>query len=121
MQLLDHIGIKVSDLNRSIRWYRQVLKLEELSFDKWDRYPVMMQGGKSCIALFKGEAPPDGIRKIFHFAFQVTNEEYRSFKKHFTELSIDYRESDHHYFHSVYLIDPDGYEVELTTATGIQD
>ena len=121
MQLLDHIGIEIADLNRSITWYKEVLKLKELVFEKWDRYPVMMQGGQSTIALFKGDGPPADIRQVFHFAFSVDQPEYIQFKTHFDRLGVPYRESDHYYFQSMYLLDPDGYEVELTVATGLSD
>ena len=43
------------------------------------------------------------------------------YKEHFDALTVPYRESDHHYFQSIYLLDPDGYEVELTMATGKGD
>ena len=121
MELLDHIGLEVSDLSQSIAWYRDVLQLKELHFEKWNRYPVMMKGGQSTIALFDGQGPPSNIRKVFHFAFRVEEAEYQRYKKHFEVLGVPYRESDHHYFHSVYIIDPDGYEVELTMATELTD
>ncbi len=119
MKRLDHVGLVVADLSRSISWYEQVLRLGRLSYPKWKDHPVMLRGGKSAIALFQGEKPPAGLRQFFHFAFQVDFDQLQDFKKHFQSLDIVYRESDHHYFQSIYVIDPDGYEIELTSPSPI--
>ena len=115
MERIDHVGLVVSDLQQSIDWYQEVLGMRRIEYPAWNNYPVMMQGGDSTVALFEKESPPKEIIKYFHFAFRVNREDYQSFKKSFDVRHIPYRESDHIYFHSIYLIDPDGYEVELTT------
>ncbi|WP_255362723.1 hypothetical protein [Tenacibaculum sp. MAR_2009_124] len=49
------------------------------------------------------------------FAFNVTNENFEKAKKRYSELGLDFTIQDHHYFHSIYTLDPDGHKVELTT------
>ena len=54
--------------------------------------------------------------RIDHFAFNVSNEDFELAKAHFERMGIEFKAQDHYYFHSLYVRDPDGHTVELTTA-----
>ena len=121
LEFLDHVAIRVKDLNSSVDWYQKVLGLKKYKLKKWGEFPVFLLAGKSGIALFPtkfDEAKFDlsfKSVKIDHFAFNVTRENFNKAKKRYTELNLDFHIQDHYYFDSIYTKDPDGYTVELTT------
>ncbi|EDP97598.1 VOC family protein [Kordia algicida OT-1] len=121
LDFLDHVAIRVNDMNASVAWYEQVLGLKRYQLPKWGEFPIFMLSGKTGIALFPATlsdpelAPTSKNVKIDHFAFQVSNEAFTKVRKHYESLALDYTFQDHHYFHSIYTKDLDGHTVELTT------
>ena len=117
---LDHVAIKVQDVSVSIEWYEKVLGLKRGDYPEWKNYPVMMLAGKNGIALFPAkqsdhEGNPAPKIRIDHFAFNVSNEDFEKAKLYFGSIGQAFEFQDHFYFHSIYLKDPDGHTVELTT------
>jgi catechol 2,3-dioxygenase-like lactoylglutathione lyase family enzyme len=121
LSFLDHVAIRVKDINASALWYENVLGLKKYKLPKWGEFPVFLLSGKSGIALFPAnldDAKLDSTSKnvkIDHFAFNVTHENFEKAKKRYSELNLDFSIKDHHYFYSIYTKDPDGHTVELTT------
>ena len=118
---LDHVTIRVKDLNVSVDWYEKVLGLRKYQVQEWGIYSIFMLSNKSGVALFPetlsdSEIDPKSKNvQIDHFAFNVTNENFEKAKQWFMELGLDFTFQDHQYFHSIYTKDPDGHTVELTT------
>lgn len=121
IDFLDHVAIRVADVEVSAKWYEKVLGLKRYRFAKWGEFPIFLLSGKSGIALFPAntsdpQLDPDSRNvKIDHFAFNVTNDNFEKIKKRYTELNLEFEIQDHHYFDSIYTKDPDGHTVELTT------
>ena len=121
ISFLDHVAIRVKDLEVSITWYQEVLGLKKHQLKVWGNVPIFMLSGKTGIALFSAVAenlevtPHAKSVKIDHFAFQVTQENFKKARAKYDELQLKYSVQDHHYFHSIYTNDPDGHTVELTT------
>lgn len=121
IEFLDHVAIRVKDLNVSVEWYQKVLGLKKYQLPEWGEFPIFLLSGKSGIALFPAKLKDVQLElnsrnvKIDHFAFNVTNENFEKAKKRYTELNLKFRIQDHYYFHSIYTKDPDGHTVELTT------
>ncbi len=118
---LDHVAIRVSDIEASASWYEKVLGLKRYQLPEWGDFPIFLLSGKSGVALFPAISADTELDsssknvKIDHFAFNVTNENFIKAKKKYTELNLEFNIQDHHYFDSIYTKDPDGHTVELTT------
>ena len=121
IQRLDHVALTVRDQSRSIAWYRDVLGLERVYEEAWADEPVMMCVGGTCLALFRpdGDAPrpspgPDTIA-MRHVAFRVDRDSFDKAQAELRGRGIDFEFQDHDVSHSIYLEDPDGHTIELTT------
>jgi catechol 2,3-dioxygenase len=113
---LGHIVLTVSDLEASIRFYRDILGFKQVS-QMGDR-GAMFSAGRTHHELFlqqarPGAAPiPEGRPiGLSHFALKIgtTDEELRSAiaEVKAAGVTIDHM-TDHGVTHSVYLRDPDG-------------
>jgi catechol 2,3-dioxygenase-like lactoylglutathione lyase family enzyme len=120
-QGLDHVAIAVTDLERSQRFYQEVLGLER-THHEWE-VPVVLAAGESGLALFHrdlhpsstpDDAEPPALR-ILHIAFRVPRDGFDGARAALSEHGIDARYSDHGISRSIYFDDPDGHEIELTT------
>jgi len=80
-----------------------------------------MLAGKSGLAIFPANLKDAKIDqksrnvRIERFAFNVSNEDFMIAQDYFKSLDVSFQFQDHHYFHSIYLKDPDNHTVELTT------
>ena len=118
-QGLDHVAIGVADVERSRRFYADVLGFER-AHEAWDR-PVVMAAGESGVAIFDrhgepatddGDPPP---ARILHIAFRVDREGLERARTELAERGLEVEFSDHGISHSIYFPDPDGHRLELTT------
>lgn len=118
---LDHVAIAVRDVEQSARWYQENLGLERVRHESWGNYPVMIMANETGIALFpaKTENPsplPEGDFIVAkHFAFNLDKENFEKAKQYLKDKGVYYYFEDHVIYHSIYMTDPDGYKVELTT------
>lgn len=119
LQRLDHVSLNVGDRARSIAWYRDTLGLELKNRSDEDDEPVFMGEFGACIGLFQAEdaSPERGSESVGfrHVAFMVGKHDLARAQDHLTELDISFRFENHGSSHSIYLRDPDGHTVELTT------
>ncbi len=124
IDFLDHVAIRVKDLSLSAAWYGNVLGLKKYQLPEWGDYPIFMLTNKTGVALFPtkiSDTEVDPKVKIDHFAFNVNQENFLKAQKRFETLGIEFSIQDHHYFHSIYIKDPDGHTVELTTLIGASE
>ena len=121
IECLDHVAIRVRDMEISRNWYKQVLGLTSYQKEEWGEFPIFLLAGTTGIALFPAdltkEAPDANSKhiKIDHFAFRLNKLEFEKAKEHYEALNLKYDFQDHVFFHSIYTKDPDGHTVELTT------
>lgn len=121
---IDHVAIRVSDADHSVAWYTKVLGLVKVHPEKWKPFPIFMMQAQFGVALFPADVEDAPLLqnskhvKIDHFAFTVTNENFNRAKTHFDNINEPYDFQNHHYYHSIYLNDPDNHKVELTTLVG---
>ncbi|HEY5872631.1 MAG TPA: VOC family protein [Gaiellaceae bacterium] len=116
---LDHVSLNVSDRPASIAWYRDVLGLEQRNEPRQDDWPVFMGEFGSCIALFQAAvASPERAKEstgLRHVAFMVGRDDLERAQEQLVANGVELRAEDHGNALSVYLTDPDGNVVELTT------
>lgn len=117
---LDHIALTVSDMERSVDWYSKVLGLVRCHRE-WE-IPVVMCAGSTGVALFPADlevpqpAPPPKETLIMrHYAFRMSRSNFDTAREALSAQHVMFEFEDHGISHSLYLTDPNGYRVELTT------
>lgn len=121
LQRLDHVALLVRDVERSARWYQEVLGLDRLFQDVWGSCPAVVGKGGTSLALFPVEGsrpkpPPDrDTLCVRHVAFRVDAANFLAAQEELRRRGIDFEFQDHQIAHSIYLRDPDGHQLEITT------
>ena len=117
LEALDHVGLVVSDMSRSVRWYQEVLGLRRVHQDAWGDFPAVLEAGGSGVALFPNEdgRPVTVDDPIRHVGFRTSRRGLEAAKAELRARGIEFHEGDYGVSWSVYLPDPDGYQVEITT------
>ena len=117
---LLHTRYRVNDLERTVKFYKDVLGLEEVGRHKSGRGSelvfVKAPGSEELIELchFPGSGPVQVQPDLTHLAFEV--ESLEEFGKHIAKLGIKYSDGPHIKADGggIAFIDaPEGYEIEL--------
>ena len=114
---LDHIVLRVADIDRAIAFYEEVLglhverRLAEIGL-------VQLRAGASMIDLVPRTEDEDEGRNMHHFAVQIETMDVPAVTAHLTQHGIDpgevrRRYGAQGYGSSIYITDPDGNTVEL--------
>jgi glyoxylase I family protein len=123
---LDHVVLRVSDLNRSITFYGEVLgcpverRLDELGL-------VQLRAGQSLIDLVELESALGSAgggklnadaRNMDHFAVSLESFDENAIRAHLTRFDVEAGPTERRYGAggygpSIYLRDPDGNQIEL--------
>jgi catechol 2,3-dioxygenase-like lactoylglutathione lyase family enzyme len=118
IEALDHVGLPVADIDRSVQWYRKVLGLQRAYQEAWGDYPAVLEKNGSGVALFpnRGEPiEPATFTSLAHVGFRVSRQGYEQARAELTAAGTEFRESDHKVAWSIYLLDPDRHLIEITT------
>ena len=121
MQLegIDHVAMGVRDVERSTKWYIEVLGFERLHEGMWNGVPTFLGKGNTGIALFPAshEAKLSNRREIrmLHLAFRANRENFLAAQRELEKRGIEFEFQDHEIAHSIYFRDPDSHELEITT------
>jgi len=111
---LNHVAIHVSDLERSRRFYGEVLGLEPMERPAFDFPGAWFRVGPDQEVHLIGRPPATGLPPHErHFAFRVDS--IRAAKARLVELGVDHRGPKDRPDGAlqIFLRDPDGHEVEL--------
>ena len=123
---LDHVVLRVSNIDRSIAFYRDVLSCPvERRLDDFGL--VQLRAGASLVDLVDidsplgragGDKPVRNAGNMDHFALALSNFDESSIRAHLAHFNIEADETQRLYGAdgfgpSIYLRDPDGNRVEL--------
>src|SRR5438046_7994930 len=121
MQLegIDHVAMGVPDIERSVKWYTEVLGFECRHEGMWNGVPTFIGKANTGIALFPASQEPklSSHREIrmLHLAFRADRENFRTAQQALKKRGIKFEFQDHEIAHSIYFRDPDGPHLEITT------
>lgn len=117
IQCLDHVGLPVADVSRSIAWYHDVLGLSRAHEPEWGDYPAVLEAHGSGVALFpRTDGYPATVDDpVRHVGFRTSRSGLEAAKAELTAQGIEFEDGDYGVAWSIYLPDPDGYTVEITT------
>lgn len=114
---LDHVVLRVADIDRAIAFYEQVLGLNvERTLPEIGL--VQLRAGSSMIDLVPRSEDEDEGRNMDHFAVQIETMDVPALQAHLRRHGIDpgevrRRYGAEGYGSSIYITDPDGNTVEL--------
>ena len=117
---LLHTRYRVSDLEKSVKFYKEVLGLEEVRRHKSPRGSelVFLKAPESEetieICFFPNSGPVQVQADLTHLAFQVDS--LADFEKHLASLGIKYSDGPHIKENGsgfAFIDAPEGYEIEL--------
>jgi catechol 2,3-dioxygenase-like lactoylglutathione lyase family enzyme len=118
---IDHVALAVRDVERSARWYQDVLGLSRLHREVWGSFPAVVGVGTTSLALFPvASGRPDGPPGreticVRHVAFRVDRGNFERAQAELRARGIELEFQDHQIARSIYLSDPDGHQLEITT------
>jgi catechol 2,3-dioxygenase-like lactoylglutathione lyase family enzyme len=118
---LDHVALSVRDVERSARWYADVLGFKRQHEEMWDGVAIFVGNSDAAIALFPvrdkaGSRSHDRAAvRTLHFAFRADRENFLRAQDELKKRAIPFDFQDHEISHSIYFRDPDGHEIEITT------
>jgi catechol 2,3-dioxygenase len=119
---VGHVVLKVRDIERSARFYCDVLGLTEVARGEFGRPMAFFSTGDNHhdVAVMEmgpdAPAPPAEATGLYHIALRIgtTLDELRAARAHLEQHGITkLRLRDHEVSQSIYLDDPDGNMVEL--------
>ena len=117
---LGHAVIKVRDLERSARFYRDILGMKEVARYRGVMVFFSLGSNHHDLGLLQvgADAPTPAQNSVglYHLAFKVGDalDELRACMQHLEQHNVPILgSSDHRVSQSLYIQDPDGIEIEL--------
>lgn len=116
------MALSVSDVERSVEWYIDVLGFERKYEGMWNGVPTFIGKGATAIALFPARdhdsriaTLPAGKIHMLHLAFRADRKNFLAAQEELKRHGIRFQFQDHEISHSIYFRDPDGHQLEITT------
>jgi catechol 2,3-dioxygenase-like lactoylglutathione lyase family enzyme len=123
---MDHIVLRVNDVETSLRFYSEVLGLTTERVDQWRagkiRFPSVRINDDTIIDLFASDQEPigkDGRRNLDHYCMVIEPTDMAELKARFEAIGVGIqagpgqRWGSHGDGTSLYIYDPDDNVVEL--------
>ncbi|MBU6080762.1 VOC family protein [Allobacillus halotolerans] len=113
---VEHVQLKVTDINRSIEFYQKILGFDIL--DKTSSTANLTANGETAILTIEqpsGVTPKQGrTAGLYHFAILLpTKADLANFVVHISRNNIPIGSSDHDVSEALYFNDPDGNGIEV--------
>jgi catechol 2,3-dioxygenase-like lactoylglutathione lyase family enzyme len=111
---INHVVIHVTDLERSKRFYMDVLGFEDRNISAGMK-ASFLRCGEQGLDLFEVSGDAHGGREMNHMALNVDVEDLDHLVTHLTEAGVDASERTPR--NSVFISDPDGHRLEMLPRT----
>lgn len=113
---IDHINMTVKNLEESVKFYRDLFGFEVLKNQPdWNSKIIGNENIKLCLyedaSLVQGEG-------LNHFGFYIENFSEIEDKCSLLNIQMPYGLVEWGNSHSIYIVDPNGYEIELSDIQG---
>ena len=116
---IDHVNVESDDVERSARFYREIIGLEEGPRPEFDRPGYWMYAGNKPVVHIIHTHPSNEMltgskdASISHFALQI--KDYEATRAHLDSHEISYSTSDvvDTEIRQIFLQDPEGVLIEL--------
>lgn len=121
---IDHVVLRIQDLERSLGFYRDLLGLH-IEREQADIHLTQLRAGRSLIDLVPGGEGAGDAPNVDHFALEIQPFDEQQLREYFTSHGVSIAESGLRYGAggegpSIYILDPDGNKVELKSAPAAQ-
>ena len=123
---MDHIVLRVKDVEESLRFYTEVLGMKSERVDQWRageiRFPSARINADTIIDFFGSEQEPiakEGVKNQDHYCMVIEKTDMEDLKAKFEAIGVDIqagpgkRWGSHGDGTSLYIYDPDNNVVEL--------
>lgn len=111
----NHYTLAVSDLDKSFKFYRDILGLKPLC--KWPKGAYFLAGDFWFCLNLDHHRKPEPDAHYTHFAFTVSKEDFLKMVELLTESGVRPFKENSSPGDSFYFLDPDGYRLEIHTGT----
>jgi catechol 2,3-dioxygenase-like lactoylglutathione lyase family enzyme len=118
LEQIDHVALRCALPEVTMAWYVSTLGFERVFAEHWSGVPIFLRLGSTFIALFprKEGDQPGNAQSLSHLAFRAaTHGEFESAQAELRSKGIPFELQDHGVSHSIYFVDPDGFQLEITT------
>lgn len=105
---LNHITIAVSDVERSLSYYRDILGFT--AHVKWDNGAYLSVGEHWFCLSIDYPCPKSDYT---HIAFDIAANEFESFAKRVISFGVEVWKENKSEGQSLYILDPDGHKLEI--------
>ncbi|QKG85508.1 VOC family protein [Kroppenstedtia pulmonis] len=116
--VIQSVHLIISDLNRSIHYYQEILGFQLLNREK-NTALLTADGITPLLRLEEGTSPrpkPPGTTGLYHFAILVPKRpDLARCLRYLMDIGLPLGASDHHFSEALYLQDPDGNGIEIYT------
>lgn len=118
---IGRIAIQVADLERSLRYYRDLLRFTEIARGEWPYGPTATLGADDSHVLLDireragvQAVPRRGLLGLYHFAVLLPSRgDLGRFVMHLNRHHVPFGSADHLVSEALYLVDPDGITMEV--------
>lgn len=118
LEQIDHVALRCASLEATKKWYVSILGFEHVFPDHGGGVPVILRLGSTFLTLFprKENEQPSPNAQACHLALRApTYANFRSAQSELQNRGVAFQFRDHEIAHSIYLSDPDGFLLEITT------
>jgi catechol 2,3-dioxygenase-like lactoylglutathione lyase family enzyme len=119
LEQIDHVALTCVSPDATKAWYMGVLGFEHVFPGQWDGSPILLRLGSTFIALFPVKGGGSDLKSAIrfdHLALRAaTYGDFEQAKEEIRRGGIALQFQDHGISHSIYLSDPDGHKLEITT------